>query len=240
VISRVVTSVKSFGWQRILTHIGLAAFTLFAILVLTRRYLPYAYLDYLLVISCGYLCLFYIGLTLCIGAFKLLRQRRVPVNVDLRRDIGIWAGITGLIHVVLAFGTRYSGEILPYFFYPDSFRPLLTRFGIANDFGLAATIVLILLLVTSNDWSLRKLKGKRWKSLQRLNYLLVALALLHTFLYQDISRREFAFTNITLVLTMVVLLIQALGFVLYRSQGERRMLRRSTTAAKSTSDQSAA
>lgn len=223
-----IAALKRFGWQRTQTHIGLLVITLFG-LYLTRLYVPYASLEYLLTIGCAYLSLLYIGITLCIGALKLLRQRRMPVNVDLRRDIGIWAGITGLIHVMFAFGTRYNGEILRYFFYPDSFVPLLTPFGLANDFGLAATLVLILLLVTSNDWSLRKLRGKRWKALQRFNYLLVALTLLHTFLYQDISRREPIFTNLTLILMLTVLLIQAFGFVLHRTQGERRTLRRSST-----------
>jgi sulfoxide reductase heme-binding subunit YedZ len=223
-----ISALKRFGWQRIRTHLGMFLLTLFGVIYLTRLYVPFASLEYLLTIGCAYLSLFYIGVTLCIGAFKLLRQRRVPANVDIRRDIGIWAGITGILHVVFAFGTRYNGEILRYFFYPDSVRPLDTPFGIANDFGLAATIMLILLLVTSNDWSLRRLKGKRWKTLQRLNYVLVALALLHTFLYQDISRREPVFTNITLMLTLVMLVVQAFGFVLHRTQGERRVLRRSS------------
>jgi methionine sulfoxide reductase heme-binding subunit len=221
----VIASMKSFGWQRTLTHFGLALFSLFGLYLTWRFYLPYAYLEYLLVVSCGYLSLLYIGVTLCIGAIKLLSQRRVPVNVDLRRDIGIWAGITGLIHVVFAFRSRYGGDLLPYFFETDGLRPLLNRFGLANYFGLAATIVLILLLVISNDWSLRKLKGKRWKALQRLNYLLVALALLHTFMYQGLELRSNIFTNVTLSLTLIVLVIQTVGFVLYRSQSERRVLR---------------
>ena len=46
------------------------------------------------------LCL--LCVTLLIGPLNLLRKRLNPVNIELRRDTGIWAGITGCLHVVFA------------------------------------------------------------------------------------------------------------------------------------------
>lgn len=214
------------GWRRWLTHSVLAALTAVGC-YLAHLYAPRAYLPYTLTIGCGYLSLVFIVISLAIGPLKLLAQRgrlqpRNPVNINLRRDVGIWAAITGVVHVIFGLQLRANGEILLYFFEPapnGGYGPLLTsRFGISNHIGLIATVVLIVLLVLSNDVSLRKLKGKRWKWVQRWNYGLAALAFIHTFLYQDISQRERPFVLATLLLAMVTLAVQAVGFEFYRSR----------------------
>jgi sulfoxide reductase heme-binding subunit YedZ len=53
----------------------------------------------------------------------------------------------------------------------------------ANFTGLFAALILLALLVTSNDASLRKLGLPGWKSLQRWNYACFALTVFHTFGY---------------------------------------------------------
>src|SRR6185369_8329908 len=123
-----------------------------------------------------------------IGPYQLLYQRRNPVNLSLRRDVGIWAGITGCIHVVCVLLTSTRSNIVYLFLRPKVQGPgydlLLTPQGISNNVGLVATFILIVLLVLSNDISLRYFRGKRWKLLQRFNYGLVVLAFIHTVLYQ--------------------------------------------------------
>jgi len=57
-------------------------------------------------------------------------------------------------------------------------------FGLANFTGLIATLILLALLATSNDASLRKLGTPGWKQLQRWNYVCFALTAVHTFTYQ--------------------------------------------------------
>jgi len=47
--------------------------------------------------------------------------------------------------------------------------------------GWLAMLVLLVLGVTSNNWSVKRL-GRRWKSLQRLSYLAIALSFAHWFL----------------------------------------------------------
>ncbi|MBA4159583.1 MAG: hypothetical protein H0X65_19215, partial [Gemmatimonadetes bacterium] len=48
----------------------------------------------------------------------------------------------------------------------------------------------VLLLALSNDLSLRLLKAGRWKTLQRWNYALFALTVVHGIAYQVIEDRK--------------------------------------------------
>jgi sulfoxide reductase heme-binding subunit YedZ len=206
--------------SRFVTHIGLAALTV-AAYWLTGVYVPHAAPDYKLTVGMGYLSLLLIGVTLCIGPLNLwLQQRRHhnPVNIMLRRDTGIWAGITGLVHVVFGLMINARGDILSNFrrWTEDGYEILVNRRGLSNWIGLVATVVLLGLLLTSNTLMLRRLRGPRWKLLQRSNYVLVTLVLIHTVVYQDISRREAPFGTAVIVGTFVVLGIQALGLILVR------------------------
>src|SRR5215213_3216596 len=183
--------IAGMGWQRWLTHLALAALTVGAYAATERFYVPNGEFVYLATIAFGYEALALLVVTLVIGPLKMLWQRRNPMSIDLRRDVGIWAGVTGCAHVVCGLMLHERGQILNYFFMRDprgGLRPLLNLFGVSNDIGLIATLILIALLVTSNNLSLRKLKGKRWKLLQRLNYVLFVLVVLHTFGYQIVSR----------------------------------------------------
>jgi methionine sulfoxide reductase heme-binding subunit len=215
-----VLSTFAIGLRRWLTHLGLALFTA-AGCYLAHRYAPHADLNYDLTIGCGYVALVLLALSLLIGPYKLLFQRQNPVSIDFRRDVGIWAGITGSIHVVCGFQIHMGGKIVYYFleYVPHhGYRFLLNLFGISNDFGLIATCILVALLVLSNDLTLRWLKGKKWKFLQRFNYLLLALVLAHTFGYQSVSQREQPFVIATIILGILTLAVQSAGFLLYRAR----------------------
>jgi sulfoxide reductase heme-binding subunit YedZ len=214
-----IFSFLNIGKQRWLTHIGLGLLSA-AGAYAGHLYAPYADANYVFTIGFGYTALILIAVSLIIGPVKLLSQRRNPVNIDLRRDVGIWSAITGCLHVWFAFQLRERGQIILYFLEPtpQGYRLIRNLFGLSNDLGALATILLVVLLVISNDLSLRRLKGKRWKLLQRGNYLLAAFALAHTFGYQTVSRREHIFTNGVIVLTLVTLAIQLAGVYLYRSR----------------------
>jgi sulfoxide reductase heme-binding subunit YedZ len=171
-------------------------------------------------IGFGYVSLLLLGATLVVGPLNLLRRRRNPVNIMLRRDMGIWAGITGCLHVVFALQLYHNGEIISYFVEtrPDGgFRLATGLSGVSNYMGLIATVLLVVLLVTSNNLSLRKLKGKPWKALQHYNYVLGTLAILHTYGYQVARGREMEFRVGALALAIVVLAAQFLGLMLYTS-----------------------
>lgn len=178
-----------------------------------------------LTIILGYLSLVFLAVTLVIGPLKLLRQRRNPVNINLRRDTGIWAAITGCLHVYFGFQVHLGGQIFLYFFRPTSrggFVPLTNLFGASNYVGAVATFVLVLLLVLSNDASLRKLKGPGWKLLQRFNYGLFALVVAHTLGYQAVIAREAPVREASYVVMVAVLAAQAAGVALYLRRGRRK------------------
>jgi len=210
----------NIGWARWRTHGLLFLFTLLGCYFI-HLYSPYADLNYILTLACGYVSLILIVYSLLIGPVKLLQRSRNPVNLNLRRDVGIWAGINGVIHVICVLLTRTRGDIVYLFLRPKAqgigYDLLLTPQGISNNVGLVATFILVLLLVISNDISLKYFKGKRWKLLQRFNYGLVVLAFIHTILYQRFGNRARAFVVVTLILAVATLVIQAAGIFLYNA-----------------------
>ncbi|GIW06090.1 MAG: hypothetical protein KatS3mg060_0895 [Dehalococcoidia bacterium] len=224
----------SLSARRFATHLGVALLTV-ATLALSARYPRAETFVQAATIGFGYLSLTLIGATLLVGPLALRRRPRNPVNLSLRRDLGIWAGLTGLAHVVLGLQVHFGGDPIRYFVQPivreayfavgeeeryfevvAGWAPLTDLFGLANWLGLAATIVLLLLLVLSNDRALRALRGPRWKALQRLNYLLVLLVLIHTVAYQRVVEREVGFALGVAGLTGVVLAGQLIGVSLHR------------------------
>lgn len=219
-----ILSFLNIGTTRWLTHLGLAVFSLLACYV-AHLYAPYADLTHIGMLGFGYTALILVAVSLIIGPFKLLSQRRNPVNINLRRDVGIWSAITACLHILFVLPLHKNGEILLYFLEatPRGYRLIRNLSGFSNDMGLLATTLLIALLVISNDLSLRWLKGKRWKLVQRGNYLIAAFALAHTFGFQVVSRRERSLTDAVIVLTIITLAAQAAGIYLYRSRRSRRM-----------------
>ena len=209
---------KPLSQKRWITHLLLGSLVI-ALYVLIAWLFPVGKQTELLIIVLGYLSLLLVGVTLLIGPLNLLRQRRNPVNINLRRDIGIWAGITGCLHVLLVLrGSLRDNQIVLYFLRRGccGYTPLLSIYGLSNDTGLFATLFLLLLLALSNMLTLRMLKGKRWKWLQRSTYLLALLALAHTFGYQYLNVRGSLWIGLIIGLSIVVLLCQGCGIVLMR------------------------
>jgi sulfoxide reductase heme-binding subunit YedZ len=172
----------------------------------------------------AYVSLFLLVLTLAIGPFRILQRRRMPLSQDLRRDTGIWAGLLGLFHTVVGLNVHLRGRPWLYFVYQkreNHFFPLRhDQFGLANETGLFAAALLVLLLATSNDRSLRYLGTPGWKKLQRWSYGLFALTIAHGILYQVIEKRQTTFVTTFLVLAVTAITLQALGF-LVRKYGDR-------------------
>lgn len=216
--------VRHFPAHRWRNHAALLLISLAGIYA-AHLYSPHADILYLLTIGPAYLSLLFLALTLCLGTLNLFRKRANPVNIDLRRDLGVWAGITGVVHVVFGLQIHRGGLLAAYFFQLNddgTFNaPLTNLFGISNWIGALATLVLIALLVTSNDWSLKRLKGRRWKTLQRFNYALAVLTALHTWGYQVVSRREAPFGWAFVGMVVGVLVAQAVGFRVVRMRRER-------------------
>ena len=168
----------------------------------------------------GYIALGLLGLTLLIGPANLILHRRAPISSYLARDVGMWAAIVSVIHVIAGFfvhgpSTPLAKRILFYFFAPDG-SPLTNRFGWGNWTGLAATVIVVGLLTISSDIALRKLKAKRWKNLQRLNYILFALVIVHAIFYGALLRVTSISTILLGIIVSLVFVGQMIGIWLWQ------------------------
>ena len=216
---------SSYWRRRIRRHIVLAlvsAGLTFAVFELVRSDPTLVRLS----MATAYAGLAFLSITLATGPWNVLRKRPNPVSTDLRRDIGIWAGILGLAHVVIGLQVHMGGDMWQYFFYPPAPRRLLPRFdafGLANYSGLALTLILAVLLSLSNDRSLRWLGAKRWKLAHRSAYIAFLLVVGHGALYQIMEKRRLAFVGLFVALTIAVTIFQVAGF--------RRMRLRTRRAA---------
>src|SRR5947209_7788512 len=101
--------------DRLVTHLVLAFITAVGC-ALAFIYDPSGVIAEPLSLGLGYVSLVYIVASLLIGPLYLARQKRNPVNLFLRRDVGIWAGATALVHVFFSFQIFAGGQILLYFF----------------------------------------------------------------------------------------------------------------------------
>jgi methionine sulfoxide reductase heme-binding subunit len=155
-------------------------------------------------IGTGYASLALLCLTLSVGPLRAVRGRRLPLSIDLRRDAGICTAVLGLAHVVLGLQVHHGGAIQRYF-------TSLDKGGLANWIGLAATLLLVLLLGISSDRAMRRLGGGRWKRVQRLAYALFALVVAHTVLYQVVEERAAALAGAAAVAAGATVGLQLAG-----------------------------
>lgn len=207
---------------RLWTHVLLALGTVIGY-GLTLIADPSAILAEPLALSLGYVALLYLAVSLLIGPLYLARQRRNPVNLYLRRDIGIWAGVTALLHVLFSLQIYDQGGILGYFV--PQIRDQAAQgilFVAGNVVGLLATVLITVLLVLSNDRALRWLKGPQWKRIQRWAYPLMGLTILHTLAYQLYNERDSPFFAALGGLSLIVGVAQGAGLLAYRRRAQQR------------------
>ena len=125
--------------------------------------------------------------TFLIGPWRALRGKTQALSVDLRRDVGIWAGTLGVAHAGIGQCVHLRGRPWLYYVYEKTREHIIPIrhdiFGLSNFTGLIAALLLLMLLATSNDASLRKFGQQERKSLQRWNYACGGLSAVHTFGY---------------------------------------------------------
>jgi methionine sulfoxide reductase heme-binding subunit len=118
----------------------------------------------------GEIAIWTLGAVLTLTPLRVLFPRSAVVNAlnRHRRFIGVSACIYGLIH--------FSCHVL----YQGDWDDLLQSFSKPFIwYGLAGLSILVLLTLTSNNWAVRTLGGKRWKLLHRLAYLAAILLIYH-------------------------------------------------------------
>lgn len=150
---------------------------------------------------------------LIIGPLNTLGKRPNPINQYLRRDVGIWAGLLGMLHVVFGLQVHMRGKMWLYFV-PEKVQTIPLRFdafGLSNYAGLVSTLLLLMLLAISNNMSLRGLGAVRWKRLQRSTYFAAGLAVSHGAIYQFIEGRQTGYVIILVLLTTAAITLQCAG-----------------------------
>ena len=118
----------------------------------------------------GEIAIWSLGAVLSLTPLRVLFPRSAIVNAlnRHRRSIGVSACIYGLIH--------FSCHVL----YQGDWDDLLQSFTKPFIwFGLVGLSILVLLALTSNNWAVRKLGGRRWKLLHRLAYLAAIVLIYH-------------------------------------------------------------
>jgi sulfoxide reductase heme-binding subunit YedZ len=118
----------------------------------------------------GEIAIWSLGAVLSLTPLRVLFPRSAIVNAlnRHRRYVGVSACIYGLIH--------FSCHVL----YQGDWDDLLQSFTKPFTwFGAAGLSILVLLGLTSNNWAVRKLGGRRWKLLHRLAYVAAILLIYH-------------------------------------------------------------
>jgi len=157
------------------------------------------------------------ALTLLLGPLRVLRAKPSPVSFDTRRDVGIWAALFAVAHTGLGLQVHFAGQYSRYFLGEEGvigWLPLRhDPFGLTNHAGLAVLLILIVLLIISNDVSLRRLGTRRWKFLQRWNYVAFGLLVAHGAIYQLLESRPLPYVAVFALTALTVLALQVAGVV---------------------------
>ena len=162
--------------------------------------------------------------TLMTGPWNVLLRKPNPISSDVRRDLGIWAGILAVLHTLVGQNVHLRGRPWLYYAYERTTQhwfPLRhDLFGFSNETGAISVLIVLALLATSNDIALRRLGTPRWKKLQRWNYVAFALAEAHAVAYQWNESNALVFRLLVIAAIAASLILQCAGVLSHR-QGRR-------------------
>jgi sulfoxide reductase heme-binding subunit YedZ len=167
-------------------------------------------------LATAYLCLTFMAVAISLGPLRVLEKYPLALNIYLRRDIGIWAGLTGLVHLFVATELSMSQRYMQLFvnvstnLLSDDVRTELFSWG--SIAGFVVGIFVLILLFLSNDKILRLIGPVWWKRLQRLAYPAFILTVLHGFAFQALESRSIIAIGIVTVAFIGVVILQIFGF----------------------------
>ncbi|MBK7131267.1 MAG: ferric reductase-like transmembrane domain-containing protein [Bacteroidales bacterium] len=161
----------------------------------------------------GYISIIILSISLIIGSISLLFKNINPVSTYLRRDISIIGGSLAIIHSIAGLFVHLRGKTWLYFLNKteDGYHVRLDNFGLANYTGLISALIIILLLLTSNDYLLKKLNPTRWKNIQRSSYIMFILILIHCYYYRIGREDPNLIYLFYLPLFAIILIFQMIG-----------------------------
>ena len=184
----------------------------------------------------AYASLALLGLALAIGPLARFSARTFGRLVELRREVGVVGGLLALAHVVLSVRIHVNWRWPLFFFNLDRNRIVEVNYrvdGIANWLGLAPVLLLLPILLSSNDPAERFLGAPGWKWLQSHTYTLFALAAFHTSIFLQAAARGKTrpadFWPIFWLTVGGTLLLQTLAFAVTIARRRARARRSVTT-----------
>jgi DMSO/TMAO reductase YedYZ heme-binding membrane subunit len=200
--------------RRLKNHAALAALTAICLGVAAASGPATAVADQLSIVS-AYLCLFLLGVALLIGPFHAIRKGKPLAHSYIRRDIGVWAALTGLLHFylanVLSMNYEYLGVYVENASAPPSAAMRSNLYSWGTILGYVIAVLFVVLLTVSNDWMARIIGLKWWKRIQRVSYLGFILTCIHAFAFQILESREALWVCIVLLVTVLVFVGQSFG-----------------------------
>jgi sulfoxide reductase heme-binding subunit YedZ len=168
-------------------------------------------------LASGFISLVLLSISLILGPVSLLLKSQNPVSTYFRRDLSIAGGLLAVLHSITGLFVHLRGKTWLYFLNENeggrSIR--LDNFGLANYTGLISALIIIVLIITSNDYMLKKLNPSRWKNIQRLSYLIFILILIHCYFYRIGKQNLDLIYWFYLPVLTIVFIFQMIGVRLY-------------------------
>jgi sulfoxide reductase heme-binding subunit YedZ len=121
-------------------------------------------------------------------------------------------GIAALIHTVLGLQVHMGGAIMKYFMLPPNPARSTYFFVATNLLGVISSLILLVLVAVSNNFSIRTIGLDRWKRIQRVAYPAAVAAAAHGLLYQLLEKRLLPVVGLTLAITIAVIVLQLQGW----------------------------
>ena len=174
-------------------------------------------------IATAYICVLLMAVALIVGPLRAYWYGiKTPVNIYLRRDIGIWTAMSGLIHLYLATIQSMNASYISRYVdintagLSESTRGELFLWGSVTAFIVG--ILLLMLLCLSSNTALRLLGVRWWKRLQRTAYAAFVLTIIHAIMFQMLEKRAIALIILLIAVSLVVVILQSVGFVSVRKK----------------------
>ncbi|MDP2325470.1 MAG: hypothetical protein Q8N51_15785, partial [Gammaproteobacteria bacterium] len=146
------------------------------------------------------------------GPWQSLRTGKPLVNSLLRRDLGIWAAITGLAHLAAATAEVMQPAYFTAYILGPPAAPMPGWFSWISTAsivgGYAVGLLFLLLLGLSNNRSLRRLGAARWKKLQGVATTACVIAVAHGIVFQVIEGRTGSWLAGLVVVSMAILALR--------------------------------
>ena len=167
-------------------------------------------------LATAYICLILMAVALSLGPLRALRSSPLPLNNYLRRDIGIWSGLAGLVHLFVATELSMSAAYMQAYVnlstggFSDAMRMDLFSWG--SIVGFLVGIFVLLLLILSNNKIIKLLGATWWKRLQRFAYPAFVFTVLHGFAFQALEARNILLIGIVAGVFIGVIILQISGF----------------------------